>query len=270
MTSPPGSGCTPNSDGLRRAAEVHGWIRPLNPWRTEFTERARHEIAFDNLPQLWSDEEQATMAAAVVRMVVGLKGDNGWAGFDAQTRRALLASHVDLRDEAGDRVVDGLRDLADSMLQLSALELDAARHEASLALARQALRAAEQAGTDPVALVGFRSHLAELLVATGRTDEALPLLEEAVPASIDAHGAAAPETQALIADLEEAQRAQEASPAPSAPAEPDRGGGLAPFTPWAARPVPELTSLLPSDLGDLVCEVVGAEGPARPDGCSGF
>ena len=271
------------TEGLRRGAEVHGWIRPAGPGRSEFTERARHEIAFDNLPQLWNDLELERIAAAMVSFVIELKRDDGWPALDPDTRRGLLASHLDHHDKQGAGAPPDLAALADSMLQLSDLELDGARPEQAVALARQAVSAAERSRADEESLARYRTHLAEVLIAAGRHEEAAPLLEEAVPGAIETFGVDAPETQALLADLDEAHRWQDEvagpsvaaapkAPVPGSAPEPAEGPekigtgpgiDLAQYTSWASRPVPDLVSLAPSAVADLICEVVSAEGPVR-------
>jgi hypothetical protein len=256
-------------DGLRRGDEVHGWIRPAGQGRSEFTERARHEIAFDNLPQLWNHVELERIAAAVVSFVVELKDGDDWPALDPDTRRGLLASHLDHHDKRGTQAPVDLAALADSMLQLSNLELDGARPEQAVALARQAVATAERSGADDERGARYRTHLAEVLVAAGRHEEAALLLEEAVPAAIETFGVDAPETQALLSELNEAHRLQDGAGATPEPAE-DVGRArngpeidLAPFTPWTPHAVPDLVSLAPSAIADLICEVVTAEGPSR-------
>ncbi|MGK2850382.1 MAG: AAA family ATPase [Candidatus Limnocylindrales bacterium] len=204
------------------ARDVHGWIRAVNEHRYEFTERHRFEVAEDVLRDVFSDKEQGAIRAAIVAHVLALKATPGWLELDLRTRRLALEGHLEFTGGLEDD--DAAIDsdaLVDSMRQLAVLELD----------------------------TGDAARAAELMTAS-----------QALRSTTDGAGSDVAEAVVvaeLVAEIQAVAAAEVAAPASAAADE----WGREPWVGWQPREVPSLTSLTPSEVAELVVDVVSVEGP---------
>ena len=196
---------------LEAARSAHHWLRAVAEERWQFAEPQRFEVVDDLVGELFTDAAGDEIRGAIVDHGVRLKASERWAGLDATTRRLALESHLELNEHLRDGAVRDPSALADTMVQLAALEVDAGAPERAADLLKAAVALGPDTGHDL--------------------------------------GAAADELAA------------EAPPAPMAtPAETDEWGRR-PWTSWEPRSIPTLTDLRPSELAELVREVVAVEGP---------
>lgn len=203
------------------ARDVHGWIRAVNEHRYEFSERQRFEVAEDVLLDVFADDEQAEIRTAIAAHVVALKASPHWPELDLRTRRLALESHLECSEGLVDGATEGGDALADTMRQLAVLELDA----------------------------GSTARAAELMTAS-----------QAFRSTSSGAGSDAPEAVVvaeLVAEIQAVAVAEVAAPPSDAADE----WGREPWTGWQPRSVPNLTTLTPSKVAELVVEVVSVEGP---------
>ena len=198
-----------------------GWIRPVNSDRYEFSERQRFDVADDVLREVFTEEAQATIRGAILAHILDLKASSRWPDLDLRTRRLALESHLDLNEQLGEGVERDRAALADSMEQLAALEVDAG---------------------DPI-------KAAELLASSGALRESLGEVVSATQIGVIAE---------LTEEIEEAA----AAPVPSVPLSvtADEWGRI-PWLGWAPHEVAALAELPPSEVAELIGEVVTVEGP---------
>jgi hypothetical protein len=201
--------------------DVGGWVRPVNADRYEFSERQRYEVGDDVLREVFTESQQAAIRGAIIEHILALKASPRWPELDLRTRRVALESHVDLNEQLGEGVARDTDALADSMEQLAALDVDAG---------------------DPI-------KAAELLAASRALREAAG---QVVPAAqVEAIAELAQEIAAVAVVAVPARTPSEGA---------DEWGRM-PWIAWPAHEIPSLTELKPSAVAELICEVVGVEGP---------
>ena len=195
----------------------YGWIRAVNDDRYEFAERQRFDVADDVLHEVYTEASLDLIRTAILEHILDRKSSQHWASLDIRTRRIALESHIDLNERLGPEAQRDLSELADSMEQLAALEID---------------------GGDPARAVQLLASARAV-----RADAGLPL------PMADAKAA---EELADIA-LQEASATDKSTDTEA----PDPRASRT----WTRRDIPPLPDLPPSAVGDLVTEVVHAEGP---------
>ena len=211
---------------LEAARTTHHWLRAVTDDRWQFAEPQRFEVVEDLAHEVFTDATVDEIRAAIVDYIVGWKASVRWSDLDESTRRLALESHLELNEQLAERAVRDLEAVADSMMQLAAIE-----------------------------------------VRTDATDRAAALIKAALAIRDGADGQRLPES----AELERAAEQLTAEAAPSASPTPSPAGGRAvpdtdewgrrPWTSWSPRPITTLTELRPSELAELVAEVVAVEGP---------
>lgn len=231
---------------------LRSWLRTDGDSLDSFAELARHRVAFDNVQQVLSDEEQAAAALAAFSHILGLRAGVGWAQRPADVRRLLLEQLLELNELLGEDAERDTESLPSAALELAELELDAMQAERAVELARSALRTM---ATDSGLAAEARRVLGNALVAAGRSSEAVPLLEQAAALSDDIE-ASADLNDALEANVAEVPASAEESdthvPAVTA---------LEEWTPWTPRPIASLTELRASTMAELIAEITETEGP---------
>ncbi len=247
------------------ARDQHHWIRAVNDDRYEFADRLRFEIAYDLTKEVLDDAVVDLVRGAIVDDVVALKASSRWAELDTQTRRIALSAHLDLNEQLGEGASRDLLAVADSGLQLAALELDSGATGRAIELTEQAVGIFGQDEPDVASLRRAKELLAQALTAAGRPGDAAPILIGlAAGSTSEAPGLTS--AAAMLTEL--AAQARPTSPAipvsaavsgPSAGEASDEWGRL-PWRAWPPRAVPPLVDLPPSALAELIREVVEVEG----------
>ncbi|HEX2575012.1 MAG TPA: hypothetical protein VHK88_01600 [Aquihabitans sp.] len=204
-------------------------------------------MAFDNVQQILSDDEQRSAYQAATSHLLQLRQGDAWMSASSEIRRDVLNQFLELNERLGDEAERDLAALVDAALELADLELDTLHAERAIELARTALRSVDPG--DRLTDARARRVLANALVAAGRAPEAIPLLERAATESSD---------DADVADLREAVELAESGPVIASDVGELR---LSEWEPWEPKPVASLTSLSASEIGGLIAEVVACEGP---------
>lgn len=228
---------------------LQSWIRPGRAPFDDFAELARHRVAFDNVQQLLSDEEQIGVYRAITSHLLGLWRDPSWVTVSADTKRAVLGQFLEFNERLGEGVTRDIRTVLTAIAELAELEIDALHADRAIELARNALRVAP---ADAELEGRIRRVLGNALVAAGRGAEAIPLLERAATEAND---------EQADSDLSEAlEAAASESPAPNS--EPlSNEITLEEWDAWEPRSIESLTALSASAVGELIADVVSAEGP---------
>jgi hypothetical protein len=254
------------------ARDVHRWIRPVNEDRYEFVERQRFDIADDLLSEIYGEQAHRTILASIVAESLRVKASERWPDLDIRSRRLVLESHLDANEGLGAAAERDLGALADSMRQLALLELGAGEPGRAVELAERSLELLARGPGDPEVERQTREVLAQALTEAVRAEEAVGVLGSLLSTgsgvtSEEAVGVAAllAEAQAeatLVADPLAAAGARSRSSAVQPPGGhgPD-AHGRQPWVGWTPRPLPSLTTLAPSEVGQILVEVVAIEGP---------
>lgn len=170
-------------DGHKEIERLETWSRPGPIPFHEFTEFARYNVAFDNVQQVLSDEEQDVVHEEAVQHLDQLRQSNDWPDLPAETRRAVLSQYLDLSDRLGDGVSRDHDSVLDAQLDLAELELDARNPEGAADLVRGALRVIREKSDD---VLRAQKLLGHALLAAGKGAEAATALEQAAATASDA------------------------------------------------------------------------------------
>lgn len=231
---------------LRR---TQSWLRPAEPPFHAFAENARYRVALDNVQQLLDEhEQQAAIAAGLAAAAANLDRPDT-ATLPNESRRALLRHYLELSERQPEGTPRDTRRLVTAAVALAELELDALKPSDAIDLARSALQLTS--ADDPDLRQQAESVLGAALVAAGRNEEAVSILESA------AVGANAEADVSL--ELEDAVEAAASATALDLP--PAGEVVLAPWTPWPPRDIGSLVDLPATEVASLITEVVQAEGP---------
>ena len=228
---------------------THSWLRPAEPPFHAFAENARYRVALDNVQQLLDErEQQAAVAAGVIAAAEQLDRPET-ATLTDESRRSLLRHYLELSERQTESATRDTRRLVAAAIDLAELELDALEPMDAIDLARSALQLAPP--EDHESRQRAERVLGAALVAAGRSDEAVSVLESAAAGST-------PDAEVVL-ELEDAVEA--AASGPTAEPLPTGEVVLESWTPWPTRSIGSIVDLPASEIGSLVSEVVAAEGP---------